>query len=58
MTEKYKNLWDEKGNLECDSGEPVYQEISGRSHSAKQDDTAGTLFCFRIATASKRFMNY
>ena len=57
ILERYKNLCedDEKENNEI--VEPVYDEIS-RKNSAKQDDKAGSLFCFRIATASQRFMNY
>ena len=57
ILERYKNLCedDEKENNEI--VEPVYDEIS-RKKSAKQDDKAGSLFCFRIATASQRFMNY
>ena len=58
VLEKYKNLCDEIEVETEDVEEPVYDEISSGNRSSKHDDRAATLFCFRIATASRRFMNY
>ena len=60
MLEKYKHLCDEIENYQTEElEEPVYDEIScGNKLVAKQDDRAGSLFCFRIAAASRRFINY
>ena len=59
VLEKYKNLCEEiEVNETEEVEEPVYDEISSGRRSAKHDDRAPTLFCFRIATASRRFMNY
>ena len=58
ILERYKNLCEEDEKENNEIAEPVYDEISSKKKSAKQDDKAGSLFCFRIATASQRFMNY
>ena len=57
ILERYKNLCEDDEKENIDIAEPVYDEIS-RKNSAKQDDKAGSLFCFRIAAASQRFINY
>ena len=57
ILERYNNLCEDDEKENSETAEPVYDEIS-RKNSAKQDDKAGSLFCFRIAVASRRFMNY
>ena len=54
ILERYRNLCEDD---EKENSEPVYDEIPSKN-SEKQDDKVGSLFCFRIATASQRFMNY
>ena len=50
VLEKYKHLCDEIENYQTEElEEPVYDEIScGNKLVAKQDDRAGSLFCFHL----------